>query len=66
MQIDPRTLVRAGLLPLLDEETVGAGGHNWIWRGPTSNAARSSPKWVGPRGCIVTIATVQVALVSPQ
>ena len=26
------SLVRAGLLPLLDEETAGAGGHNWVWR----------------------------------
>jgi tetratricopeptide (TPR) repeat protein len=26
------SLVRAGLLPLLDEETQGAGGHNWVWR----------------------------------
>jgi tetratricopeptide (TPR) repeat protein len=26
------SLVRAGLLPLLDEETQGPGGHNWIWR----------------------------------
>lgn len=26
------SLVRAGLLPLLDEEARGEGGHNWVWR----------------------------------
>ena len=26
------SLVRAGLLPLLDIETREAGGHNWLWR----------------------------------
>lgn len=26
------SLVRAGLLPLLDIETGEAGGHNWLWR----------------------------------
>jgi hypothetical protein len=26
------SLVRAGLLPLLDEETAGAGGRRWWWR----------------------------------
>lgn len=26
------SLVRAGLLPLLDAETVGAGGREWLWR----------------------------------
>ena len=26
------SLVRAGLLPLLDTETKGAGGRNWLWR----------------------------------
>lgn len=26
------SLVRAGLLPLLDLETAEPGGHNWIWR----------------------------------
>ena len=26
------SLVRAGLLPLLDEETSGAGGRSWLWR----------------------------------
>jgi tetratricopeptide (TPR) repeat protein len=26
------SLVRAGLLPLLDVETRGAGGRNWVWR----------------------------------
>ena len=25
------SLVRAGLLPLLDVETREAGGHNWVW-----------------------------------
>jgi tetratricopeptide (TPR) repeat protein len=25
------SLVRAGLLPLLDDETREAGGHNWVW-----------------------------------
>jgi tetratricopeptide (TPR) repeat protein len=26
------SLVRAGLLPFLDTETLEAGGHNWLWR----------------------------------
>jgi tetratricopeptide (TPR) repeat protein len=26
------SLVRAGLLPLLDDETAEPGGHNWIWK----------------------------------
>ena len=26
------SLVRAGLLPLLDTETKGAGGRNWLWQ----------------------------------